>query len=107
MITKEDYQYIEDTYNKRDSYIKPNIKRIVRIYNEAMPDGKHVFHPLRDTMCACNIRPYLIQLYRKLQNTTYKQDESDTTEAPVIKDEKKDVRKTVEDRPKPRKKKKV
>lgn len=110
MITKEDYQYIEEVFNKKDTAFKPDVRRVVRIFNENMPDGKHVFNPLRDTICCCNLRPYIIQLYRKLQNTTYK-DESNTEDAPEIKDEKEDVKEDaktiVEDRPKPHKKKKV
>ena len=103
MISQEDKDYIEYIHARRKSYIKPDVKRIVRIYNTVMPDGKHRFFPLKDTICACNLRPYLKLLYQKLK----KLKDVKTEDAPAIEDVKEDVKTIVEDRPKPRKKKKV
>lgn len=102
MISQEDIDYIEYIYAKRKSYIKPDVKRIVRIYNTVMPDGKHRFFPLKDSICSCNLRPYLKLLYQKLQKLKDAKED-----APAIEDAKEDAKEDVEDRPKPRKKKKV
>ena len=87
-MTKDDIQYIKEAFEKKDTYFKPDVKRIIRMYNEIMDDKKHIFHPVSEQICACSLRPYLIQLYRKMQ------------EQDMFKDEK-----TVEPAPKPPKKK--
>ena len=70
-ISKEDLEYIKYVYDNRQRYIKPDVKRIIRVYNIVMPDGKHVFHPVSEQICACSLSPYLIQLYRKLVKEGY------------------------------------
>lgn len=65
-MTQEDVQYIDEVYNKKDTGFKPDVKRVVRIYNEVMPDGMHIFRKLNENMCACNLRPHLINLWRKM-----------------------------------------
>lgn len=87
-MTKEDILYVKEAFDKKDTYFKPDVKRIIRMYNEIMDDKKHIFHPVSEQICACSLRPYLIQLYRKMQ------------EQDMFKDEK-----TVEPAPKPPKKK--
>ena len=75
-MTKEDIEYIKEAFEKKDSYFKPDVKRIIRMYNEVMPDGKHIFRPVNENICACNLRPYLIQLYRKMQEQDMFNEES-------------------------------
>ena len=65
-ISKAEYDYIMEAYEKKDTSFKPDVRTIAKVYNQIMPDGVHVFHPISEQMCACSIRPYLIQAYRKL-----------------------------------------
>ena len=90
-MTNEDIEYIRYVYDNKQKHIRPDVKRIVRIYNTVMPDGRHKFIPLRDSMCACSIRPYLIQLYNRL-----KKDGHFNESTPEIKDEKQDATRKVE-----------
>lgn len=66
-IAKEDIQYIQELYDKKDTHIRPDVRRVIRLYNQLMPDGKHIFKPVSEEICACSLRPYLIQLYRKME----------------------------------------
>lgn len=93
-IAKEDIEYIKEAFDKKDRYFRPDVRRIIRAYNIVMDDGKHIFHPVSEQICACSLRPYLIQLYRKMETIGMFKDET-----------KKDVKKTVEPAPKPPKKK--
>lgn len=106
MISKDDIQYIKEVYEKKDTSFKPDVKRIVRIYNEKMGDEKHIFRPLKDTICACSIRPHLINLYRKLENEGYfnYNNEEKQMEVPA-KENVKDMKEKVESTAKPHKKK--
>ena len=63
-MTNEDIIYIKYVYEKKDSALKPNVRRIVRAYNEVFKD--RLKRPLSENICACSLRPYLVQLYRKL-----------------------------------------
>ena len=63
-----------------------------------MPDGVHIFHKLNENMCACNIRPYLLQLYRKMQK-------DNLFDEPVQEDEKVLNENTVDSTAQPPKKK--
>jgi len=72
MISNEDMEYIKYVYEKKDSALKPNVRRIVRAYNEVFKD--RLKRPLSENLCACNLRPYLIQLYRNIQNLISPQD---------------------------------
>ena len=92
-IAKEDIEYIQELYDKKDTHIRPDVRRVIRLYNQLMPDGKHIFHPVSEEICACSLRPYLIQLYRKMETIGMFKDET-----------KEDVKKTVEPAPKPPKK---
>ena len=92
MITKEDIEYIKYVYDNRQRYIKPDVKRIIRAYNILMNDGKHIFHPVSEQICACSLSPYLLQLYRKMESIGMFKDESNEE-------------KPVESTPKPPKKK--
>lgn len=74
-INKEDLEYIKYVYDNRQKYVKPDTKRIIRLYNQVMPDGKHVFHPVSEQICSCSLSPYLIQLYRKLEKEEYYKEE--------------------------------
>lgn len=65
-MTAAEKRYINEVYAKKDTALKPDVRKIVDIYNREMPDGKHVFHPLNNNMCACNLRPYVVQLYNKI-----------------------------------------
>lgn len=67
MIAKEDIEYIKEAFDKKDRYFRPDVKRIIRAYNIIMDDGKHIFKPVSEEICACSLRPYLIQLYRKME----------------------------------------
>ena len=93
-IAKEDIQYIQELYDKKDTHIRPDVRRVIRLYNQLMPDDKHIFHPVSEEICACSLRPYLIQLYRKME----------TIGMFKSKEVKKNVKKTVEPAPKPPKK---
>ena len=93
-MSKEDIEYIKELYDKKDRYVKPDVARVIRLYNKIMPDGKHVFHPVSEQICACSLRPYLLQLYRKMESIGMFKDET-----------KENVKKTVEPAPKPPKKK--
>ena len=64
-------EYIKYVYEKKDSALKPNVRRIVRAYNEVFKD--RLKRPLSENLCACNLRPYLIELYRKLLPLIYPQ----------------------------------
>ena len=64
-MTNEDLEYIRFIYEKKDSAIKPNVRRIVKCYNEVFSDK--LKRPLSENICACSLRPYLIELYRKIQ----------------------------------------
>ena len=75
-IAKEDIEYIKEAFDKKDRYFKPDVKRIIRAYNIVMDDGKHIFHPVSEQICACSLRPYLIQLYRKMASIGMFKDES-------------------------------
>ena len=66
-IAKEDIEYIQELYDKKDTHIRPDVRRVIRLYNQLMPDGKHIFHPVSEEICSCSLRPYLIQLYRKME----------------------------------------
>lgn len=94
-IAKEDIEYIKEAFDKKDSYFRPDVKRIIRAYNIVMDDKKHIFKPVSEQICACSLRPYLIQLYRKMETIGMFKDE----------EVKEDVKKTVEPAPKPPKKK--
>lgn len=74
-ISKDDLEYIKYVYDNRQKYVKPDTKRIIRLYNQVMPDGKHIFHPVSEQICACSLSPYLIQLYRKLEKEGYYKEE--------------------------------
>lgn len=67
-MTKEDIEYIDEVYKKRDTWVRPDVKRIIRLYNEYIPDGVHIFHKVNENICACNLRPYLIQLWKKMDS---------------------------------------
>lgn len=92
MISNEDIEYIKYVYEKKDSAIKPNVRRIVRAYNEVFKD--RLKRPLSENLCACNLRPYLIQLYRKIQTFISPQD--NIIENEKVEDEKTDEKETVE-----------
>lgn len=92
MITKDDIEYIKYIYDRKDTSVKPDVKRIIRMYNEIMPDKKHIFHPVSEQICACSLRPYLLQLYRKMESIGMFKNESNEE-------------KPVESTPKPPKKK--
>ena len=92
MITKEDILYIKEAFDKKDTYFRPDVKRIIRAYNIVMDDKKHIFHPVSEQICACSLRPYLLQLYRKMESIGMFKDESNEE-------------KPVESTPKPPKKK--
>lgn len=92
MITKEDIVYVKFIYDRKDTSVKPDVKRIIRMYNEIMADKKHIFHPVSEQICACSLRPYLLQLYRKMESIGMLKDESNEE-------------KPVESTPKPLKKK--
>lgn len=81
MISKEDVEYIKYVYDNRQRYIKPDVRRIIRAYNIVMDDKKHVFHKVSEQICACSLRPYLLQLYRKLESMGYYAE----VEKPVVK----------------------
>lgn len=74
-ISKDDLEYIKYVYDNRQKYVKPDTKRIIRLYNQVIPDGKHIFHPVSEQICACSLSPYLIQLYRKLEKEGYYKEE--------------------------------
>jgi len=74
-ISKEDIQYIKEAFDKKDRYFRPDVKRIIRAYNIVMDDKKHIFKPVSEQICACSLRPYLIQLYRKLEKEGYYKEE--------------------------------
>jgi len=74
-ISKEDIQYIKEAFDKKDRYFRPDVKRIIRAYNIVMDDKKHIFKPVSEQICACSLRPYLIQLNRKLENEGYYKEE--------------------------------
>ena len=71
-MTNEDLEYIKYVYEKKDSALKPNVRRIVKCYNEVFSDK--LKRPLSENICACSLRPYLIQLYRKIQTLISPQD---------------------------------
>lgn len=75
-IAKEDIQYIQELYDKKDTHIRPDVRRVIRLYNQLMPDDKHIFHPVSEEICACSLRPYLIQLYRKMETLGLFKDET-------------------------------
>lgn len=66
-LGKTEVDYIKYLYVNKDKYVKPDVRKVVSIYNLYMPDRKHIFHKLSENMCSCNLRPYLIQLYRKME----------------------------------------
>lgn len=84
-IAKEDIEYIKEAFDKKDRYFKPDVKRIIRAYNIVMDDGKHIFHPVSEQICACSLRPYLIQLYRKMESIGMFKDESSDEVKPAKK----------------------
>lgn len=92
MIKKEDIEYVKFIYGRKDTSVKPDVKRIIRMYNEIIPDKKHIFHPVSEQICACSLRPYLLQLYRKMESIGMFKNESNEE-------------KQVESTPKPPKKK--
>lgn len=92
MITKNDIEYIKEAFEKKDTYFRPDVKRIIRVYNIVMDDKKHIFHPVSEQICACSLRPYLLQLYSKMESIGMFKDESNEE-------------KQVESTPKPPKKK--
>lgn len=92
MIKKEDIEYVKFIYDRKDTSVKPDVKRIIRVYNIVMDDKKHIFHPVSEQICACSLRPYLLQLYRKMESIGMFKDESNEE-------------KPVESTPKPPKKK--
>ena len=87
MISNEDIEYIKYVYEKKDSALKPNVRRIVRCYNEVFKDKMK--RPLSENICACNIRPYLIQLYREIE-TTFISPQDNIIENEKVEDEKKE-----------------
>ena len=84
-IAKEDIEYIKEAFDKKDRYFKPDVKRIIRAYNIVMDDGKHIFHPVSEQICACSLRPYLLQLYRKMESIGMFNDESSDEVKPAKK----------------------
>ena len=84
-IAKEDIEYIKEAFDKKDRYFKTDVKRIIRAYNIVMDDGKHIFHPVSEQICACSLRPYLIQLYRKMESIGMFKDESSDEVKPTKK----------------------
>ena len=105
-ISKEDIEYIKYVYDNKQRAIKPDTKRIIRLYNQVMPDGKHIFHPVSEQICSCNLRPYLINLYRKLENEGYFNYNNEEKQMEVPANENvKDMKEKVESTAKPHKKK--
>lgn len=78
---RKEIDYIKELYDKKDTAIKPDVRRVIRLYNQIMPDGKHIFHAVSEQICACSLRPYLLQLYRKLESMGYYTE----VEKPVVK----------------------